>query len=265
MLSGLPSLPRLLVVEHDSELRELLAALLTAEGYAVRLSLSPAEAYALLDEQTFHLILTDLFSTNAPDSFVFVDRLRTLADPTPIGVLTGWNVPEEAVTEHGLAFLLHKPFDIADLLASITACLSMPFSTEEMHQAHVVQKVVELACPAEWDGVAGLCTEDIVFSDPGTSPLARTVSGKAAFCAYLQEGFVHFPGLRLEEVLVYRRPYGMAARYAFGWRSPDGSADRLAGALLVEFAGERICRIGARVNDARLTAVLARLEQAPPC
>ncbi|HEY7418681.1 MAG TPA: nuclear transport factor 2 family protein [Ktedonobacteraceae bacterium] len=263
MLSASPSTPRLLLVEHDEGIRELLAAFLTSEGYAVSLSTSPAEAYALLDEQTFHLLLTDLFSNTPQDRFEYVDQVRILADPTPVGVLTGWNVGEEAVTQHSLAFLVRKPFDIADLLASIAASLNMPFSPVERRQAHLVQNVVELACTAEWDGVAGLCTEDIVFSDPGTSPLARTLSGKAAFCGHLQEWFSHFPGLRLEKVLVYRRPHGMAARYAIGWRNPDGGTGHLTGALLVEFAGERICRIGVRVNDEHVTAVLARLGQAP--
>jgi CheY-like chemotaxis protein len=261
MLSASPSPPHLLIVEHDTDIRELLAAFLASEGYAVSLATSPAEAYALLDEQTFHLLLTDLFSTDPQNRFAFVDQLRTLADPTPVGALTAWNVGKEEVTQHGLAFLVHKPFDIADLLASIAACLNMAFSTEELRQTHLVQNVIEMACTAAWDGLAELCTEDMVFSDPGTSPLARTVSGKAAFCAYLQEGFAHFPGLRLEDVQVYRRPHGIAARYAIGWRNPDGSNGHLTGALLAEFAGERICRIGVRVNDEHVTAVLARLEQ----
>jgi CheY-like chemotaxis protein len=262
MLVRLPSMPRLLVVEHDAEIRKLLAAFLASEGYAVSLATSPTEAYALLDEQTFHLLLTDLFSTNPQNHFAFVDQLRTVADPTPIGVLTGWSVPEEAISQHGLAFLVPKPFEIEDLLATIAACLKMPLSPAELRQAHRVVHIIELACAAEWDGVAGFCTENVVFSQPGNSPLSRTVSGKAAFCAYLQEGFARFPDLRLEEVLVYRRPHGMAARYAIGWHNPEGSTGHLAGALLVEFAGERICRVGARVNDERLTAMLVRLEQA---
>jgi len=83
MLSDSPSVPRLLVVEHDTALQELLVAFLTSEGYGVSLATSPAEALALLDTQTFHLILTDLFSNDSQDRFAFVDQLRSVAKLTP--------------------------------------------------------------------------------------------------------------------------------------------------------------------------------------
>ena len=264
MLASSPSPPRLLVVEHDAGIRDLLAAFLTAEGYAVSLATSPAEAYALLDEHTFHLVLTDLFSTTPQDRFAFVAALRATAFPTPVGVLTGWNAAEEASAQHSLAFLVRKPFDIEDLLASIAACLNMPLSPEEEHQAHLLRTFLERACAAEWDGVAALCTEDVIYSLPGNSPLSRTVSGKAAFCAYIQAGLSHFPGLRLKEVLVYRRPHGMAARYSMRWDAGDGSPQHLTAAILVEFAGGHIRRIGARTNDERLTTLVAPAAQTTP-
>jgi hypothetical protein len=75
-------------------------------------------------------------------------------------------------------------------------------------------------------------------------------------CTYLEAARTHFPDLRLEEVLVFRRPPGVAARYLMRWRAADGSPQRLTAALQIEFAGERISRIGARVHDERLIALV---------
>jgi DNA-binding response OmpR family regulator/ketosteroid isomerase-like protein len=116
--------PRLLVVEHDVGIQDLLHASLTAEGYAVSLAASPAEALPLLAEQPFQLVLTDLFSANCTDRLGAVEPLRASAYPTPVGVITGWNVAEEEVTRRGFAFLAGKPFDLEELFALIAACLN---------------------------------------------------------------------------------------------------------------------------------------------
>jgi DNA-binding response OmpR family regulator len=124
MMTHTSSPARLLVVEHDPGIQDLLAASLTAEGYAVSLAASPAEARRLLNEQRFQLILTDLFSTSSDDRFESVEQLCASARPTPVGVITGWNIEEEEVAQHDVAFLIRKPFDVDDLYASITTWIN---------------------------------------------------------------------------------------------------------------------------------------------
>ena len=126
MMTRSPSPPRLLVVEHDTGIQDLLTAFLTSEGYAVSLAASPAEAQTLLDEQNFQLVLTDLFSTSIRDRFHSVELLRASAQDVPIGVISGWNVEEEEISQHEVAFFLRKPFDVDDLYASISACVNSP-------------------------------------------------------------------------------------------------------------------------------------------
>src|ERR1051326_5524983 len=125
MMTRSPSPARLLVVEHDAGIQDSLTAFLTSEGYAVSLATSPAEARTLLHEQSFQLVLTDLFSTSSRDRFGSVEQLRATAHPTPVGVITGWNVGEAEITRHDFAFLIRKPFDVEDLSASITACVNV--------------------------------------------------------------------------------------------------------------------------------------------
>ncbi len=126
MMTRSPYLARLLVVEHDAGIQELLTAFLTSEGYSVCLANSPDEARALLREQSFNLVLTDLFSTSSRDRFRAALQLRACAYPIPVGVITGWNVEEAELAQHDFAFFLPKPFDVEDLVDSIAACVAAP-------------------------------------------------------------------------------------------------------------------------------------------
>src|SRR5262245_47067876 len=127
MTTRSPSSARLLVVEHDTGIQDLLTTFLTAEGYDVSVAASPDEARSLLNEQTFHLVLTDLFSNSLRDRFCAAEQLCTSAHPTPVGVITGWNVEEDEIAQHDFAFVIRKPFDVEHLVDSITACVPSPF------------------------------------------------------------------------------------------------------------------------------------------
>lgn len=252
---------RLLIVERDAGVQQLLADLLQEEGYLISQAASLAEAQALLEEQTFHLVLSDLFSITSGDRFAFVERLRAAAFPTPVGVITGWNVAEEEIIKRGFALLVRKPFDLMALFSSIAACLHVPLSPEEARQAQVVQTLLHAAAAREWEVVASLCAENLFYSLSGTSPLSATVNGVDAFCDYLQRAVRYFPGVRVEEVVIYHRPYGIAARYCMRWHGLDGSPQQLVSSLLLEFTGERVSRIGARMNEERLNAAVEQAEQ----
>lgn len=117
----------LLLVEHDADVRDLLHTFLTSEGYDVSLVGSSEEACALLQEHTFHLVLTDLFKTNRTNPFSSIESLRDEAHPTPVAVMTGWNVEEAEVKQQGFAGLIRKPFDLVEVLSSIADSLPTPF------------------------------------------------------------------------------------------------------------------------------------------
>jgi ketosteroid isomerase-like protein len=240
---------RLLLVEHDTAVRDLLQVFLTREGYAVALASTPPEALGLLEEQTFHLILTDLFKTIEQDPFHAVELLRDRAHPIPVGLITGWKVEEEEVKQRGFACLMYKPFDLDDLLTKVAACLNSPFSPERTRQAQVVQAYFAALTARDWDALLACCREDVLYYLPGDSSFAGTIRGKAAFRAYTEETFRHFPQARFEEVLVYSRPRGLAARYQSRWPTSEGREERVADTVLFEFVGEQIVQIGIQLGD----------------
>lgn len=107
----------LLIVEEDEAIRGFLLALLAQERYKCVAAASFEEALALLEDHRFDVILAELLEARPGDLFRSSRRFQFLAEPTPIALMTGWNVTQEEAISRGFVGLLSKPFDVDDLLA----------------------------------------------------------------------------------------------------------------------------------------------------
>jgi CheY-like chemotaxis protein/ketosteroid isomerase-like protein len=250
-------MPQLLVVEDDLDIRDALAQLLSDEGYAVTAVASQAEGLALIDAQTFALILTDLFEHTTRPPLASATLLRERAYPTPVGVLTGWRVTPEEIQAAGLAFVVTKPFDLDALLTTISVVLQTPLTPEQERHAQVVRDYFARLSERDWDGLVALCTPDVSYALPGASALSTRVRGRAAFRAYTQETFRAFPVAKFDDVRVFATPRGLAARYQVHLVLADGTALNQAGSVLFTFSAAAIRTIGIRLNDEQLRALLA--------
>ena len=114
----------LLVVEDSAEICETLEQVLTEEGYDVTIASDLSRAFAVLERQTFDLVLTDLFTVSQIDPLQSVSELRARVAPTAIGVVSGWPVDPEYAKSQGFSFLLTKPFDLDELLMYVASSLS---------------------------------------------------------------------------------------------------------------------------------------------
>jgi DNA-binding response OmpR family regulator len=126
MEARLAASPHLLVVEPDAALRGLLGEALSEEGAVTCGAATLEEALALVDHRAFDLILTDAGVGASPDSLCIARTLRHRAQPTPVGVLTAWNLTPEAGNRCDLAFVLPKPFELDQLLAQVAVALGAP-------------------------------------------------------------------------------------------------------------------------------------------
>ncbi|HEY7349815.1 MAG TPA: response regulator [Ktedonobacterales bacterium] len=252
-----PHPPRILVAEQDQSVAELLLAFLNGEGYKPSLAPSPENALKLIDEQTFHLVLTDLFIENARRPFSQVRRLLQRCPPTPVGLMTGWQVPSKEVERQGFAFLLQKPFDLDLVLAEITTCLHPTLTPEQEQQAQVLEHLIEATQDRNLETLGRLLTEDITYYPPRALPAsARRVKGLEALLAYVQAAFARYENVLFDEFMFYPRAKGWAMRYCSHWPASDGSQQNLTGALLFHFRGERVYQIGIQWNDERLRTLL---------
>ncbi len=106
----------LLIVEEDEAIRSFLLALLAQEHYRCVAAASFEEALAVLEERRFDVILAELLEARPGDLFRSARHFQSLAEPTPIALMTGWNVTQEEAFSRGFVGLLCKPFDVDDLL-----------------------------------------------------------------------------------------------------------------------------------------------------
>jgi len=249
--------PRVLVIDDDPDIRDALRLLLEDAGYDIADAASRADALAQIDTTTFRCILTDAFAGTPAGALESIRPLVERARPTPLGLLTGWRLPQEDIERSGVAFVATKPFDLDQLLASVAAAIAMPLTPEQQRQAAVVRAYFAALTARDWDALVALCTDDVTYVLPGDTPFSGTVTGKAAFRAYTEDTYQHFPAARFWDVTVYATPAGLAARFQGAWRAPDGSEPRMSGAVQFQFTGERIKQIGVRLNNERLRALLA--------
>ncbi len=115
---------RVLVVDDDADLRQLLSAYLSRHGYDVLLLPSTEQLDAYLDRYSPHLVILDLMMPGE-DGLAACRRLRGKGDLTPIIMLTARDETVDRIVglEMGADDYLGKPFEPRELLARIEAVL----------------------------------------------------------------------------------------------------------------------------------------------
>jgi CheY-like chemotaxis protein len=114
---------RILVVDDDSAVRQMLRRILTNEGYLVGEAANGVQALEIVAKEPFHLMLLDL---NMPmksgwDTF---ERLTTENPFLPVMIITAR--PNQLFTSlgAGVAALMEKPLDFPKLLQTISVLLA---------------------------------------------------------------------------------------------------------------------------------------------
>ncbi|MFZ4761081.1 MAG: two-component system response regulator OmpR [Burkholderiaceae bacterium] len=115
---------RLLVVDDDPKLRDLLHRYLTSQQFEVALASDGAAMNRLLQREPWDLIILDLMLPGE-DGLSIVRRLRGANDRTPVIMLTakGDDIDRIVGLEMGADDYLPKPFNPRELLARINAVL----------------------------------------------------------------------------------------------------------------------------------------------
>ena len=121
---------RILVVDDQEEMRELLSEMLASEGYAPFAVSSAEEALRQLALSAFDLLLTDL---NMPrmDGLALLGRVKERFPSLPVVVITGYGSrsTERHVLREGARAYLSKPCTLARVVSTIEGALD-PAPTE---------------------------------------------------------------------------------------------------------------------------------------
>ena len=117
---------RILVVDDEEDLREILRFNLEAEGFEVETAASAEEALSTihLSPLTFHLILLDVMMDRM-SGFEMLEEMRRRGDQTPVIFLTARDTHDDQLQGFGIGAndYITKPFSFDTVLARVKAVL----------------------------------------------------------------------------------------------------------------------------------------------
>jgi CheY-like chemotaxis protein len=114
---------RILVIEDDLIVRELVVTILEEENYAVITSDTPVAAQPLMEHVQFDLVITDGF--NPYSTAMLVDSIETIraAGATPVALFSVQQVKLDAARAVGFRDILAKPLDLETFVAHVRELL----------------------------------------------------------------------------------------------------------------------------------------------
>ncbi|MGE5131214.1 MAG: sigma 54-interacting transcriptional regulator [Sphingomonadaceae bacterium] len=165
--------PKVLLVDDDKDLLQLIAMRLSAAGYSVATADSGESAMASLTVSRPQIVITDL-RMQGMDGLALFDAIHRYAPSLPVVILTAHGTIPEAVaaTRRGVFSFLTKPFDSKLLLDTVADALRLS------------------SAPAGGQGEdwrAGIITRSPAMEDL-LAQARRVAASDASVCIYGQSG-----------------------------------------------------------------------------
>lgn len=203
--AGMPT--RVLVVDDEPSILELLAEYLEGRGWEVEVARSGREARALLDAWQFDLLLTDLKLPDT-DGLEMVRLCQGLTPAVPGVLMTGFASVQSVVDalRIGALDVVLKPFRLRDVFGVLESALSR---AGRLRQSEGLVRAIELLERSE-------LAEQRADALALLSPLAEVLAG--------------LPGARFAEVTQGRvtvASFGSPLGECAGWALPGGYRVRL--------------------------------------
>jgi len=107
---------KVLIVEDEKNMREVLRILLEGEGYNVSCAMDGSEGLAWLEREIFDLVITDIKMPGV-DGFEVLKRAQELSPETLVIMITAFGTTESAIEamKLGAYDYIHKPFKIDEI------------------------------------------------------------------------------------------------------------------------------------------------------
>ena len=125
---------RILIVDDEAELAEIIAEMLSGCGYQADTALCADDAYDLLAQKSYHLILLDI---NLPDSTGFeICKALRKASEVPVIFASARQTEDDRINSFDIGGddYLQKPYSMKELLSRINALMRRVYGASEEGQ-----------------------------------------------------------------------------------------------------------------------------------
>ena len=104
---------RILVVEDEENVSDLLSAILTKGGHEVETASDGSKGIKLFQKKEFDLVFTDL-GMPGMSGWQVAEKIKSINKNVPVALITGWNVEqkESEMKERGVDLIAYKPFEV---------------------------------------------------------------------------------------------------------------------------------------------------------
>jgi nitrogen-specific signal transduction histidine kinase/CheY-like chemotaxis protein len=108
---------RVLIVDDEDEVRQLLSDILTSEDHDVKVAFDGTQALELFKRSDFDMVFTDL-GMPGMSGWDVAEAIKSINKNVPVAIITGWNVDLKAteIKERGVDLIAFKPFEVNRVL-----------------------------------------------------------------------------------------------------------------------------------------------------
>jgi CheY-like chemotaxis protein len=115
---------RILVIDDETEIADVVRDALSALGHDVHVAYTGGDGVRMATDAPYDLIFTDL---GMPDmtGWEVAERIRSGTPRVPVVLVTGWGgqVDPEQVVRRDIQAVVHKPFELAEILRTTARVL----------------------------------------------------------------------------------------------------------------------------------------------
>ena len=210
------TVPHILVVDDEADIRGLLKEILSEEGYEVDVAANAAQARASRARQTPDLVLLDIWMPDVDGISLLREWSASATDGCPVVMMSGHGTVETAVeaTRLGAFDFVEKPLSLAKLLRTVERALDAGKRRRQSAKLLVPALMVPVGkskqmqqLRTELQQIAQNPSSVLLIGEPG--------SGREAFARYLHErgprasrAFVTLIASSLREADVESRLFG---------------------------------------------------------
>ena len=181
-----PDVPRILVVDDEKVIREILTDFLSVEGYVVRAVEDGALALKELERRSYNLVISDLKMPNL-GGLELIERITQQQIPVLTVIMTGFGTVETAIEamKKGAYDYILKPFKVEEVVHIVQRgldrqrlqhenlrlkdALSIYRISEAIATSLAVEKVLDLVLDATLDAVDADVVS-LLLEEPGSTP-----------------------------------------------------------------------------------------------